>query len=190
MLSGILSMAGLLILRLVYGKKFSQKNFNMRGLPLVLTVAFIFWLLAILFLFTGASTSDLWFCILYGVGFPAVLIFWGILNRMGAKDNVVIEDDSPYINTNLINQTTSNSGQKEQNEHKAPSDAVSLDESSGRPCPGCGRLIPRAAETCSHCGYTAPKQTISGKYKERPCPMCGKTISSGRAACSHCGYSS
>lgn len=81
MLAGLLKMSGFLILKLIYGKDSKKLEEFGLGIPMVLSLCFIFWLMSLLFLFIGAAAKDAWLCIVFGIGYPLVLLIWGMLVR-------------------------------------------------------------------------------------------------------------
>lgn len=85
MLQGLLRMTGFLILRIIYGKDSKRPQEFGIGVPLLLSVGFVFWLLSLMLLFAGSAAKDTLICIVFGVGFPLALVIWGILARKKAK---------------------------------------------------------------------------------------------------------
>ena len=78
MLSALLKMSGFMILRIVYGKEKWKKESEGIALPMVLSLFFIFWLLCLIFLFSGSAANDFWICLIYGIAFPVVILVWAI----------------------------------------------------------------------------------------------------------------
>lgn len=88
MLSALLKMSGLLTLKIVYGKAYSQKATEKTWLTLLLSIANIFWLISILLLIPGGATGD---TILMAVGYPVAITIWTIISRKQIND----EQSSP-----------------------------------------------------------------------------------------------
>ena len=85
MLSALLKMSGFMILRLIYGKEKWKTMSESFVLPIVLSLFFIFWLLCLLFLFSGSAANDFWLCLIYGLGFPIAILVWAIIVRKNNK---------------------------------------------------------------------------------------------------------
>ena len=74
MFAGILKMGGMLILLLVYGKKIDRfKSLSLVAMSL-LSFALIFWILCLVFLFSGIAANNSTLCIIYSIAFPVVII--------------------------------------------------------------------------------------------------------------------
>lgn len=96
---------GMLILKLVYGKKYNNKNKN-TGLLFLISAAFLIWLLCIGFLVLGLAAKDFMLCLSISIGFPAIIAIWAIIVRCGIdSDNTLSEfpkeetTDTPESNT-------------------------------------------------------------------------------------------
>lgn len=85
LLSGLLSMSGFLILRLIYGKEKAETMSERFRLHIVLSLFFVFWLLCLLFLFCGIAANDFVFCLIYVLGFPIAILVWAIIVRKNNK---------------------------------------------------------------------------------------------------------
>ena len=81
MLAGFLKMSGMLVLRLVYGKKYGEKHSEKFGLMMLLSMANIFWLLSILFLAAGIAANDTILCVIMAIGYPVAIAIWTALER-------------------------------------------------------------------------------------------------------------
>lgn len=81
MLSGLLKASGMLILRLVYGKKYSEKVSEKIGLMMLLSIANIFWLMSILFLATGIAANDTALCVIMLIVYPVAIASWTVIER-------------------------------------------------------------------------------------------------------------
>lgn len=88
MLSALLRMSGFLILRLIYGKEKAETMSESLTLPMVLSLLFIFWLLCLLFLFSGTAANDFWLCLVYVIGYPVAILIWSILARRENNKNI------------------------------------------------------------------------------------------------------
>ena len=75
-------LVGTLILKLVYGKRYNNEN-NKIWKPLLVSVAFILWLLCIGFLALGLAEQDYIICLSVSIGFPIAIIIWAIIVRLG-----------------------------------------------------------------------------------------------------------
>ncbi len=85
MLSALLKMSGFMILRLIYGKEKWEKMTGSSALPIVLSLLFVFWVLCLLFLFSGSAANDFWICLTYGLVFPIAILVWAIIVRKNNK---------------------------------------------------------------------------------------------------------
>ena len=82
MFAGILKMGGMLILLPVYGKKIDRfKSLSLVAMSL-LSFALIFWILCLVFLFSGIAANNSTLCIIYSIAFPVVIIVWTIYVRV------------------------------------------------------------------------------------------------------------
>ena len=81
MLSGLLKVSGMLVLKLVYGKKYVEKSSEKFGLMLFLSLANVFWLMSILFLFAGIAAKDTALCALMAIGYPIAIAIWTVWER-------------------------------------------------------------------------------------------------------------
>lgn len=85
MLSGLLSSllqgSGMLILRIVYGKKYAQNHSGKNGLMSLLAVANFFWILSFLFLIAGIAANDTVICAIMVIGYPVAIAIWTVLER-------------------------------------------------------------------------------------------------------------
>ena len=81
MLAGLLKVSGMLVLRLVYGKKYAEKHSEKFGLMILLSLANIFWLLSVLFLVAGITASDAVICAIMAIGYPVAIAIWTVLER-------------------------------------------------------------------------------------------------------------
>ena len=81
MIGALLKMSGFLILRLIYGKNQKKIKEIGAGLPILLSIGFIFWLLCLLFLIAGITANDFMLCLIIGIGYPVALIVLGIVVR-------------------------------------------------------------------------------------------------------------
>lgn len=81
MLSGLLKVSGMLILRLVYGKKYAENHSEKFGLMILLSLANIFWLMSILFLVTGIAAKDTAICAVMAIGYPIAIAIWTVIER-------------------------------------------------------------------------------------------------------------
>ena len=84
MIGAFFQLSGRLILLLVYGKN-NPKMPQGPTISLLLSIAFIFWFLCLLFLFTGTAEKDFWICIIYGIIFVVGIIIWAIIARTKSK---------------------------------------------------------------------------------------------------------
>lgn len=81
MLSGLLQISGMLILYLVYGSKSEKIKSIPSWVSTVLSFVCIFWMISLIFLFSGISGNDTWICLLLGIGFPVFVIVWCFIAR-------------------------------------------------------------------------------------------------------------
>lgn len=81
MISGLLQVSGILVLRLVYGKRYYEKHSKKFGLARLLSIVNIFWLLSILFLIVGISAKDTALCLVLAVGYPLIIVIWALIER-------------------------------------------------------------------------------------------------------------
>lgn len=81
MLSGLLIVSGMLVLRLVYGKKYSEKHSEKFGLMILLSLMNIFWLLSVLFLTAGIAANDTVICAIMAIGYPVAIAIWTVIER-------------------------------------------------------------------------------------------------------------
>lgn len=88
MLGALLKMSGFFILRLIYGKDSKRLEKFGVGIPLLLSLSFIFWLMSLLFLFSGVAAGDTWFCIVFAIAYPLGLLLWRVLVRRRPADAV------------------------------------------------------------------------------------------------------
>ena len=81
MLSGILKLSGLLILRIVYGKEYSEEYSQKTSLVIFLSLVNCLWLLCSLFLIAGMAVNDTVFCAIIAIGYPVAIIVWAVMTR-------------------------------------------------------------------------------------------------------------
>lgn len=81
MLAGLLKVSGMLILRLVYGKKYAENHSEKFGLMILLSLANIFWLMSVLFLVAGIAAKDTAICAIMAIGYPLAIAIWTIIER-------------------------------------------------------------------------------------------------------------
>lgn len=81
MLAGLLKVSGMLILRLVYGKKYVENHSEKFGLMILLSLANIFWLMSVLFLVAGIAAKDTAICAIMAIGYPLAIAIWTIIER-------------------------------------------------------------------------------------------------------------
>ena len=81
MLAGFLKVSGMLVLRLVYGKKYAEKHSEKFGLMILLSLANIFWLLSVLFLVAGIAANDTVICAIMAIGYLVAIAIWTVLER-------------------------------------------------------------------------------------------------------------
>lgn len=86
MLSGLLKVSGMLVLRLVYGKKYAEKSSEKFGLMLLLSLANVFWLMSILLLFAGSAAKDTALCVIMAIGYPIAIVIWAVMVRRNPTD--------------------------------------------------------------------------------------------------------
>lgn len=84
MLSALLKVSGMLILKLVYGKSFSERGSKKTGLMLLLSTANIMWLICVLFLVAGNTANATALCVIMAVVYPVVIAVWAVLERKKA----------------------------------------------------------------------------------------------------------
>lgn len=81
MLSGLLQVSGMLILRLVYGKKYAVNHSGKFGLMILLSLANILWLMSILFMVEGIVAKDTAICVFMAIGYPVIIAIWTVIAR-------------------------------------------------------------------------------------------------------------
>lgn len=86
MLAGLLRVSGMLILRLVYGKKYDENHSEKFGLMNLLSLVNIFWLMIVWFLVAGivANAKDTAICVIMAIGYPLAIAVWTIIERKKA----------------------------------------------------------------------------------------------------------
>ena len=77
MIEGLLKASGILVFRLVYGKYYAPEDHSL-GLMLLLSVVNCAWLMALLFSWMMSKWYQLLPCILFIVGYPALLVLWRV----------------------------------------------------------------------------------------------------------------
>ena len=81
MLSGMLKASGILILRLVYGKEYSEKASRKIGLMMLLSIANILWLMSVLFLAAGSASNGTALCVIMMIVYPVAIASWTVIER-------------------------------------------------------------------------------------------------------------
>lgn len=81
MLSGLLKMSGALILRIVYGKKYTEQYKEKVPLMLFLSALNIFWLMAFGILVSGNAGDDVVLCAVLVAAYPIAITVWHIIER-------------------------------------------------------------------------------------------------------------
>ena len=81
MLGGFLKISGILVLRLVYGKKYGKEHAEKFSLMMLLSLANCFWFLSVLFLIAGISADDTIICAVMAIGYPIAIATWTTLER-------------------------------------------------------------------------------------------------------------
>lgn len=76
---------GILILKIVYGKKYNNEN-NKIWKPLLVSVAFYIWLLCLFFLLLDMAAQDYLLCLVVSISFPIIILIWAIIARSGSHE--------------------------------------------------------------------------------------------------------
>lgn len=135
-IQGILAMSGHGFLLLIYGKD-NPKRPKGIGIAGLLSLAFVGWLFALLFLFAGKrdKAEDLWIALLYVIAFVALITIWTILARRARKSNQNGQTAVPVVtvtesaNTNPVAVEEPKKERIEETVAKAPAFSLSaLDE--------------------------------------------------------------
>lgn len=95
MIAGILKIAGFIIMRLVYGKDEFDKRWPcdpeapkvLVVVQCILSIAFVFWLLSLLFWIFGIAAKDTFICAVYSIAFPVFIVVWTIIVRKRGKQD-------------------------------------------------------------------------------------------------------
>lgn len=145
-LQGFLSMSGLLILRIVYGKGLEEKLPERRALMEFLSIVNTIWFIGVL-IFIGEFTTDgsvagLAVMLIY----PAVIAVWAIIARQNLK-----KADAIAIKQAMKEQMEQ---QKQKNGYYAE---ISRKQRRNAFCPACGALRMDQSEICSKCGAKISK---------------------------------
>lgn len=95
MIKYFLMISGMLILKIVYGKAYSEKASQKMALMFLLSMINGFWLLCLFFLAIGGASGDTAFCLILGVGYPVAITIWAVLTRkqLASKQETPIEDE-------------------------------------------------------------------------------------------------
>lgn len=135
MLAGLLKMSGFLILRIIYGKDSKKLEEFGFGIPMALSLGFIFWLMSLLFLSADMAAGDTWLCIVFAIGYPLGLLIWRMLVR---------RPDANAVNDKAVTQGPF-----------VDQEDISKDDVDVPPikyCRKCGGLLTEDSKTCSRCG--------------------------------------
>lgn len=133
MLSGLLKMSGFFILKLIYGKDSKKIEKFGVGIPLLLSTGFVFWLLSLMFLFLESTAEDTLIALIFGIGYPLMLLIWGIVARINGK-KALKKCEASKGKPRPIQQTK-----------KAPQEETTVER--WYTCPECGSLV-KDGEIC------------------------------------------
>ena len=81
MIGGLLKVSGMLILKLVYGKKFEEKASEKFILMIFLSLINIVWLFAFMLFVSGTAANDTVTCAILTFAYPIIIAVWAVIER-------------------------------------------------------------------------------------------------------------
>ena len=90
---------GMLILKLVYGKKYTNEN-NKIWKPLLVSVAFYIWFLCLFMLVLGITNEDFILALIISIAFPVVIVIWALVVRLSDRPQSKITADTTAPTSN------------------------------------------------------------------------------------------